>query len=128
MIFNIFSFHQSINGSFANLSLNHSVKQEGSRKTKTPGEKRGGSRSAKKPVTDRFMPDRGNFEMAHYLLKRAAEAENQPNNGNQKKEASLYSRSLTESMLGVSNLSDVRVVSYTQKAKAPPEVINNFNN
>lgn len=61
--------------------------------------------------------------MAGYLLKKAADEENNQANGKvQKKEASLYSRSLTESMLGVSDLSSVRVLSYTQKPKGPPEV------
>ncbi len=67
--------------------------------------------------------------MAHYLLKKASDEENQDainkqDGGNKQKtkEASLYSRSLTESMLGVSDLSSVRVLSYTQKPKGPPEV------
>ncbi|XP_021948798.1 cell division cycle 20.2, cofactor of APC complex [Folsomia candida] len=122
---------QSINGSFANLSLNRSIKNshESSKTAKTPVVdksrlNKSASRSTKTPVADRFVPDRGNFEMAHYLLKKAADEENQnqgDKKGKQKKEASLYSRSLTESMLGVADLSSVRILSYTQKPKAPPE-------
>lgn len=71
--------------------------------------------------------------MAHYLLQTAANeaSSNQGSDGNsgdsqdnsKKKENSIYSRSLTENMLGVSDLTGVRVMSYAQKPKAPPEVI-----
>ncbi|CAL8074751.1 unnamed protein product [Orchesella dallaii] len=126
------SFHQSINGSFANLSISLN---------KTPNPRNGkgdkklnksGSRLAKTPVVDRFVPDRSNFEMAHYLLQSATDAANRNgkgqsdasgdgNNSDNKKNNSLYSKSLTENMLGVSDLNSVRVLSFAQRPKGPPE-------
>lgn len=129
------SFHQSFNGSFANLSVSTN---------KTPNNRAGknekklnksGSRLAKTPVTDRFVPDRSNFEMAHYLLQ-SADAANRSlknangnpdvegNNSDKKINNSVYSKSLTENMLGVSDLNSVRVLSFAQKPKGPPEVFN----
>jgi len=134
------SFHQSMNASMANLSLNHSVKTphhtpHRNRSTKTPSDKRlnkSGSRLAKTPVADRFVPDRGNFEMAHYLLQTAANEgtncqgsdESILDSQDNSKKNSMYSKSLTENMLGVADLSSVRVLSYAQKPKAPLEVNN----
>ncbi len=127
------SFHQSLNGSLANLSISTN---------KTPNNRAGknekklnksGSRLTKTPVTDRFVPDRSNFEMSHYLLQ-SADAANRSlknangnsdvegNNSDKKINNSVYSKSLTENMLGVSDLNSVRVLSFAQKPKGPPEV------
>jgi hypothetical protein len=115
----------------------HHTPGRSNKSSKTPTNKKlNKSGSRKTPVADRFVPDRSNFEMAHYLLKTAAAEEKKgggngnSNNGNPggdsgevaKKENTMYSRSLTENMLGVADLTGVRVLSYTQKPKAPPEV------
>lgn len=74
--------------------------------------------------------------MAHYLLLSADMANRSLKNGNvppsdgsadgnnsdKKLNSSIYSKSLTENMLGVSDINSVRVLSYAQKPKGPPEV------
>jgi len=111
----------------ANISLNHSLKTP-----HTPGrnksERKQLNKSGRKtPVADRFVPDRSNFEMAHYLLTQSNSERDSNGDGQTgelpKKESSMYSKSLTENMLGVADLSGVRVLSYAQKPKAAPEVI-----
>lgn len=120
-----FSFHQSLNGSLANLSISLNKTPSGRSKTEKKLNK-SGSRHAKTSAVDRFVPDRSNFEMAHYLLQSADNGNNKKGQDSSaesdKKNNSAYSRSLTENMLGVSDLNNVRVLSYAQKPKGPPEV------
>jgi len=120
-----------------NLSLNQSMKSSFTTtphkgKSKTPNgkglNKSGSAKSAKTPVLDRFISQRANFEMSHYLMNSYKEdesgnnADNLNDTGVNKKDASGYSRSITETVLGVPDLSDVRVLSFAQKPKCPPEV------
>lgn len=140
-MFTIFSLHHSLNGSLANLSLNGNKTPNGRKGKSDKKLNKSGNRLTKTPVADRFVPDRSNFEMAHYLLQSAdaanrslksssqSDASGEGNTSDKKINSnSVYSKSLTENMLGVSDLNSVRVLSFAQKPKSAPEVFYLFLN
>jgi hypothetical protein len=121
-------------------------KSVGSKLNKSGGA--GGNRRTPSAGGDRFMPGRYNFEMAGYLLTQTDMVKekvpsSQPNSNNSiaaagdsnnqqpstefelevpaRKLESSYSKSLTESLLGVTDLTQTRILSFAQKPSCPPE-------
>ena len=151
IMINVFcSFHASMNGSLhSNSFLNQSSKtphQTPSRKpSKTPNKKSSGgsknsknsSRCVKTPSGgDRFMAEKPNVDMAHYLLHQQSNDSGKTSDANtssanssvsgdslRKNENSVYSRSLTENVLGVPDLGGLRILSFQKKPKIAPEVV-----
>ncbi|CAG7833713.1 unnamed protein product [Allacma fusca] len=140
------SFQMSMNASVNSNSINLNMSSKTPRTTpsvkptKTPKRGKGvcSSNKSKPKGTktpsggDRFIAEKPNVDMAHYLLQqpdtsssKASETNSNNSSANneslRKNENSIYSRSLTENVLGVPELSGTRVLSFQKKPKIAPE-------